>query len=262
MKILIKNLSKVFQLPKGKWLSVLKNIDFSVTKGEFVVILGETGCGKSTLLKILAGLDFPSSGEIWAGSEKINGPNPSRSIVFQNPTLLPWLNVSENIAFGCKIRGELENLDQRIAGFIKLMGLTGFEKCHPPELSVGMAHRVALARAFIAKPDLLLLDEPFGALDTVTRTYLQGELTSIWQREKFTVVFITHDIEEALIMGGKIVLLGGEPTGIRKVFDVDLSYPRDITNHFFIQTRTEILHSFRHCVQERGIHRFPENSHD
>ncbi len=254
MRILIKNLSKVFQLSKGKWFCVLKDIDFSITKGDFVVILGETGCGKSTLLKILAGLEFPSSGELWAGSEKINGPNSSRSIVFQNPTLLPWLSVSENIAFGCKIRGELENLDQRITGLIKLMGLTGFEKCHPQELSVGMAHRVALARAFIAKPDILLMDEPFGALDTVSRAYLQGELTSIWQREKFTVVFVTHDIEEAVIMGGKIVLLGGYPTGIRQVFDIDLTYPRDITDPSFIQTRTEILNSFRHCVQERKIH--------
>ncbi len=262
MKIFIKNISKTFRLPKEKQLTVLKDINLSVAQGDFVVILGKTGCGKSTLLKIIAGLEFPDSGEIRIDSERIKGPHPSRAIVFQQPTLLPWLNVAENIGFGCKIRGDLQNLNPRIARFMDLMELSGFETCHPPELSVGMAHRVSLARAFIGKPDILLMDEPFSALDTLSRTRLQGELINIWHQENFTVVFVTHDLEEAVVLGNKIVLLGGEPTGIKEMCDIDLNYPRDITDHSFNQARTEILHHFKHCTKEPRLFGFQESSYE
>lgn len=241
MKIRIEKLDKNFRLPTGKALSVLQDITFTINEGDFVTILGESGCGKSTLLNLLAGLMPPTRGEIWVDNRKITGPHPSRSILFQQPNLLPWLNVVDNIVFGCKLRGEVENLKFRVSQLIDIMGLSGFENVHPHELSVGMAQRVCLARALIGHPEILLLDEPFASLDTFNRTHLQEELIDFWQVEKLTVVFVTHDIDEAILMGNKIILLGGRPCRVVKVFDNNLNYPRDITSKIFFLVRTSIL---------------------
>ncbi|MCP4688796.1 MAG: ABC transporter ATP-binding protein [Desulfobacterales bacterium] len=249
MKIEIQNIGKFYRLPKKKRLSVLKNIDFSIAEGEIVVILGESGCGKSTLLNIMAGLLPPSSGEIRIDGRKIRGPHPSRSIMFQEPSLLPWLNVRENIVFGCKLRGERERLDENVQRLIGLLNLSGFEKAHPSELSVGMAQRVCLARALIGNPRILLLDEPFGSLDAFTRTHLQDELIKSWRREKFTAVFVTHDIEEGIILGDRIALLGGRPCGVIEMFHIDLEHPRDITDEAFIRVKADILARFKESLK-------------
>ncbi|MCP4346247.1 MAG: ABC transporter ATP-binding protein [Desulfobacterales bacterium] len=241
MKIRINNVSKTFRLPRGKELKVLRDISFTIKEGDFVVILGESGCGKSTFLNLLAGLTPFSSGEILIDNEEVSGPHPSRSILFQQPSLLPWLNVEENIVFGCKLRGELDNLKLRTFQLIDIMGLSGFENAYPHELSVGMAQRVCLARSLIGHPEVLLLDEPFAALDTFTRTHLQQELIEFWQVEDFTVVFVTHDIDEAILMGNKIVLLGGHPCRVIEIIDVNLNYPRDMTTRSFFLIRSAIL---------------------
>jgi ABC-type nitrate/sulfonate/bicarbonate transport system ATPase subunit len=245
MKIQVKNISKTYQLQAGQQLKVLQDINLDIAEGDFTIILGESGCGKSTLLNLLAGMMSPTSGDILIDQKKVTTPHPSRILLFQQPSLLPWLNVEENIAFGCKIRGELNNLNQRIRHYIELMGLSGMERIHPPELSAGMAHRVALARALIGNPEILLLDEPFRSLDTFNSLRLMNELINLWKGEHFTAVFVTHNIEEAIFMGNRIVLLGGRPTGIEEIFNIDLKHPRDITDKAFIQTRANIFAKFK-----------------
>ncbi len=252
MKIRIEKISKTFHLPAGKQLTALEDISFSIKDGDFVIILGESGCGKSTLLSLLAGLMSPSSGEIWVDGMKITGPHPSRSILFQQPSLLPWLSVEENIVFGCRLRGEVKNLKFRVNQLIDIMGLSGFEQNHPSEISLGMAQRVCLARALIGHPGILLLDEPFASLDTFNRTHLQEELIEFWEIEKFTAVFVTHDIDEAILMGNRIVLLGGRPSRIVEIFDIDLSYPRDVTSKVFFDIRTSILKRLKEAFIDKS----------
>jgi ABC-type nitrate/sulfonate/bicarbonate transport system ATPase subunit len=245
VKIRIEEISKSFCLPKGECLSVLDDINLEIEKGDFVIILGESGCGKSTLLNVIGGLTPPSSGAVWIDDGQVEGPHPAISMHFQEPSLLPWLDVEENIAFGSRLRGELDNLGYRVNEFIEMMGLSGFEHTHPSELSVGMACRVSLARALVGHPDIFLLDEPFGALDTFTRSRLQEELINIWLSEGFTGVFVTHDVTEALLMGTKIVLLGGQPCRIMNVIDIDLTYPRRMTDESFFLCKKMILKKFR-----------------
>ncbi|MBF0451231.1 MAG: ABC transporter ATP-binding protein [Candidatus Magnetomorum sp.] len=241
MKLLIENIEKTFSFPDKTTVPVLKDIHISVEDGDFVMILGESGCGKSTLLNIIAGIDLPTSGNIWVDQKKITRPHPSLSLLFQQPSLLPWLNVTENIAFGCKLRGDIDDLDHRIKYFVDLIGLKGFENNFPHELSMGMACRVSLARALIGHPKVLLLDEPFVSLDTFTRTRMQEELISIWNKEHFTAVFVTHDIDESIIMGNKVVLLGGQPCSVRKMIEIDTPYPRKITDRQLALKRTHIM---------------------
>ena len=248
VKIRIREVNKAYNVEKGEQLTVLKDINLSVEKGDFVVILGESGCGKSTLLNLIAGLSLPSSGEIWIDDRKVDGPHSSVSMLFQQPTLLPWLNVEENVAFGCRIRGELTDLTYRVNKYIKLVGLSGVEKRHPTELSVGMGYRVCLARALIGHPEVFLLDEPFSALDTFTRTRLQKEIINIWLDNRFTVFFVTHDIDEAISMGKRIVLLGGKPCRIKNKLDIPLKYPRDIKDESFFYTRKNILEEFEKTI--------------
>lgn len=245
MKIRMENIIKTFNLPTGEQLTVLEDISLAIEQGDFIMILGESGCGKSTLLNLLAGLLPLSSGEIWVDDRKVVSPHPSISMLFQQPCLLPWLNVEENIAFGCRIRGELDNLEYRVSQFIELVGLSIFSKSYPSELSVGMAYRVSLARALIGHPEIFLFDEPFASLDTFTRTRIQEELINIWLSERFTAVFVTHNIDEAILMGNKIVLLGGKPSRIKDIVDISLKYPRNITDESFFHSRTSILKKFK-----------------
>ncbi len=250
MRILLRNIGKRFG---RRSRFVLEGIDLDIERGDFVAILGESGCGKSTLLKMIAGLVPPTTGEIRLEGPnrptvRVHGPDPSRMMLFQQPSLLPWLTVRENIAFGCRLRGDHEDLDYRTDQFIEMMGLYGHGDKYPSQLSVGQAQRVCLARALIGHPAVLLLDEPFSALDTLTRTRLQEEFINIWQSEGFTAVFVTHDIEEAILLGRKVVLLGGYPTRVEEVFDIALPYPRKITDEPFFQVKNRIIERFRQVV--------------
>ncbi|MFZ5569842.1 MAG: ABC transporter ATP-binding protein [Thermodesulfobacteriota bacterium] len=243
--IQVERLHKTYRTADGKVHQVLSDIDLTVRQGDFVMIIGESGCGKSTLLNIIAGFIPATSGMVRVNGRPVTGPDPAVSFLFQQPSLLPWLNVEENIAFGCKLRKDLDNLDYRVKQFIEIVGLSGFEKNRPLELSVGMAYRVSLARALIGHPDVFLLDEPFSALDTITRTRLQEELINIWLSEKFTAVFVTHDIDEAILLGQKVVLLGDRPSRIKDIIAIDMTYPRQLTDETFFHKKTDILFKFK-----------------
>ena len=173
-------------------------------------------------------------------------------MIFQQPSLLPWLTVAENIAFGCKIRGDTKELDQRIRHYIELMGLSGVETIHPPELSLGMAQRVSLARALMGNPEILLLDEPFRSLDTFNSIRLSNELIYLWKQEQFTAVFVTHNIEEAILLGSKIVLLSGRPTHIIDTFTIDFPHPRKASDKSSIDLRVRIFNTFKKNVEIGG----------
>jgi len=251
MNIQLKNIEKSFHLPGRQKLKVLVDISLTVPHGSFTVILGESGSGKSTLLNLIAGLSKPSVGQVIANDQNITGPDPSRSMIFQTPSLLPWLTVEENISFGCRLRGDTSNLSQRVNELIAMTGLQGFEKSHPTELSLGMAQRVSLARALIGKAKILLMDEPFGSLDSINRTRLQSELINIWQRIGYTGILVTHDIEEAVAMAQQIVLLGGRPSSIQKIIDIDLPYPRDLTGEDFFKARSKVLQELHKAYEQK-----------
>ncbi|MBU0991049.1 MAG: ABC transporter ATP-binding protein [Proteobacteria bacterium] len=246
MNIQIRHLDKQYPYPSRETHNVLKDINLNIQAGDFVTILGKSGCGKSTLLNLIAGLSEPSKGDILLNGKRVKGTHPSIYIVFQQPCLLPWLNVEDNISFGCKLRKEMDNLAYRVGQFIELIGLSGRNRLYPAELSVGMACRVALARALIGRPKALLLDEPFGALDIFTRSRLQEEMINIWMSEQFTAMLVTHDIDEAILMGKKIVILGGSPCRIMDIVENPLPYPRKITDENFFRTKTMVMKKFKH----------------
>lgn len=245
MKIDAKDLCRAFNLTRHRKHAVLDQVNLSFEPGSFTAILGESGCGKSTLLNLLSGLSLPTSGRILADGKPVLGPSPDRSLLFQQASLLPWLTIADNIVFGCRLRGELANLDERLAALMRLIGLVGYENRYPVELSVGMAQRVCLARALIGQPKALLLDEPFGALDIFNRIRLQNELIQIWQLTPFTGILVTHDIDESLIVAQKIIILGGSPTTVQSLYTVDLPYPRDIATLAFFEARRQVLQQLR-----------------
>jgi ABC-type nitrate/sulfonate/bicarbonate transport system ATPase subunit len=245
VKIEIKKVTKAYGIPEKGEHIVLKDITFSINAGDFVIILGESGCGKTTLLNMLAGLELPTSGAIYVDGEKISGIHPSRSMLFQQPALIPWLNVKENVAYGCNLRGDKENLEYRVNQFLEIMGIAGFEKAKPHQLSLGMAQRACLARALVGRPEALLLDEPFASLDTFTQAHIQEELVNLWLSEQFTAVFVTHDIDEAIRMGNKIILLAGDPADIKDIFEISQEYPRRQNNPEFKEMRKKILDKFK-----------------
>jgi ABC-type nitrate/sulfonate/bicarbonate transport system ATPase subunit len=245
LKIQIEQVTKIYKKSKESDHAVLKDISFAIDPGDFVIILGESGCGKTTLLNLLAGLERPTSGKIFVDGREISGLHPSRSMLFQQPTLIPWLTVKENVAYGCKLRGDMENLDYRVSQFLEIMGIAGFADAAPNQLSLGMAQRACLARALVGHPDVLLLDEPFASLDTFTQAHIQEELVNLWLSEQFTAVFVTHDIDEAIRLGNKIILLAGEPANITDIFEIAEPYPRDRNNPKFKEIRVKILDRFK-----------------
>ena len=206
----------------------LQPTDLTVEPGEFVAILGPSGCGKSTLLRIVAGLDKPTGGSVTLDDIPVMGPGPDRGMVFQSYTLFPWLNVRDNVCFGLRERGvpraeQVATADR----FLAQVGLKGFENHHPAQLSGGMQQRTAIARALANQPEILLLDEPFGALDNQTRGLMQELLLGIWEREQKTVIFVTHDIEEAIFLASRVVVMTARPGRIKAELPVDLPHPRD-----------------------------------
>ena len=236
----IRNLNHAFDL-QGIRLEVLQSIDLSVAAGEFVALLGPSGCGKSTLLRLVSGLDRPTAGSIRADGVIIDRPEPSRILVFQDPTLFPWASVWKNVATGLDARGVLELQTGRVDDALKLVGLTAFAQAYPHQLSGGMAQRAALARALVNDPALLLLDEPLGQLDSLTRLTLQTELLALWRDKGFTAILVTHDVEEAVLLTSRVIVLSELPAHIKAEFTVDLPYPRHRDNPEFIVLRRQIL---------------------
>ena len=236
----IRNLNHAFDL-QGSRLEVLQSIDLSVAAGEFVALLGPSGCGKSTLLRLVSGLDRPTAGSIRADGVIIDRPEPSRILVFQDPTLFPWASVWKNVATGLDARGVLERQTGRVDDALKLVGLTAFAQAYPHQLSGGMAQRAALARALVNDPALLLLDEPLGQLDSLTRLTLQTELLALWRDKGFTAILVTHDVEEAVWLTSRVIVLSELPAHIKAEFTVDLPYPRHRDDPKLIALRRQIL---------------------
>jgi ABC-type nitrate/sulfonate/bicarbonate transport system ATPase subunit len=239
----IKGLNKDFTI-EGKKLKVLENIDLTVPEGEFISIVGSSGCGKTTLLRVILGLDTEYDGLAELNGEKITGPSAKRGVVFQEHRLLPWLTVEENIGFGLINLKDKAGKKRIISHYTGLVGLNGFEKAYPAQLSGGMAQRAAIARALATKPEILLLDEPLGALDALTRMYMQKELQQIWQNEKVTTIMVTHDIEEAVYLSDRIILMSARPGRIKKIIPVPLSRPRDRDEPYFLKVKDELLDEF------------------
>jgi ABC-type nitrate/sulfonate/bicarbonate transport system ATPase subunit len=236
----IRGVSHAFELD-GSRLSVLESIDLSVAAGEFVALLGPSGCGKSTLLRLISGLEQPTMGAILADGLSIDRPDPSRILVFQDPTLFPWATVWSNVATGLDARGVLKQESARVDSTLDLVGLRDFKRAFPHQLSGGMAQRAALARALVNDPALLLLDEPLGKLDSLTRLTLQEELVSLWRREGFTAILVTHDVEEAVLLASRIIVLSGRPGRIKAEFEVERPYPRHRDDPELVRLRRQIL---------------------
>lgn len=232
--------SHAFDL-RGSPLPVLQDIDLAVAPGEFVSLLGPSGCGKSTLLRLVAGLEKPTQGEIRAEGQVIEAPDPSRILVFQDPTLFPWATVWRNAATGLAARGVLDRERGRVDEALAMVGLTAFARAYPHQLSGGMSQRAALARALVNDPALLLLDEPLGKLDSLTRLTLQGELLSLWRTKGFTAILVTHDVEEAVLLSSRVVVLTERPARIQQEFLVSQPYPRHRDDPELVSLRREIL---------------------
>ncbi|HEV8113599.1 MAG TPA: ABC transporter ATP-binding protein [Planctomycetota bacterium] len=224
-KVAIHGVDKSFRQRKGE-LVVLKNIDLTVRTGEFICILGPSGCGKSTLLNIVGGFDTATSGTVEIDGEPVLGPDPRRIFVFQEYGIFPWATVTDNVALGLRKKSEAEQA-RIVEHYIELVGLKGFEGSYPSELSGGMKQRVAVARALAVSPDIIFMDEPLGALDSITRLQMRAELLRIWQQEKPTILFVTHDVDEALQLADRVVVMTPRPGRIAEIVPVGMAHPRD-----------------------------------
>ena len=239
-RIEVHQVSHGFDTPGGR-LQVLDEIDLVLEPGEFVSLLGPSGCGKSTLLRLVAGLESASTGEVLQDGHRIDRPDPSRVVVFQDPTLFPWRTVWENVALGPQARGQLTEQRGRIDDALHRVGLDEFARSFPHQLSGGMAQRVALARALVNDPQLLILDEPLGKLDSLTRLSMQGELLELWRRAGFTALLVTHDVEEALFLSDRVIVLSDRPARIVSEIKVHLPRPRGRGQPGLVALRREAL---------------------
>ena len=225
-KVVIKDVKKIYDGRNGPVVA-LNGANLEIRNNEFICVVGPSGCGKSTLLNILAGLLEPTSGEVLVDGKPVEGTSVDRGVVFQHFALFPWLTVKKNVEFGLKLQKKSKEECEEIAmKYIKMVDLEGFVDAYPKELSGGMKQRVAIARAYAVQPEVLLMDEPFGALDAQTRTQLQAELTKTWQEEEKTCFFITHDVEEAIILATKVIVMSARPGRIKTIIDINLPYPR------------------------------------
>ncbi|MBM6404477.1 ABC transporter ATP-binding protein [Phycicoccus sp. CSK15P-2] len=248
-KISVREVTKEFDLGKETF-TALDRVSLDVADNEFVTVVGPSGCGKSTLMNILAGLEEPTSGEALVDGATVTGPGPERGVIFQQYALFPWLTVRKNVEFGLRTakmsKGERR---EKADHFIEMVGLTQFADALPKMLSGGMRQRCAIARAYAVDPSILLMDEPFGALDALTRVNLQDQLLETWSREKRTVVFITHDVDEAVYLANRVVVMAARPGRIYDVVDVDLPYPRTEEfrlSHEFAELRNRVWNSVYH----------------
>lgn len=246
-RLLMADVSHAFDI-RGAGLPVLDHVDLDVAPGEFVALLGPSGCGKSTLLRLVAGLEPPGSGTLAVDDVPIAGPDPSRLLVFQDPTLYPWRTVRGNVALGLEARGLRKAQEARIDDALRLVGLTDFADAFPHQLSGGMAQRTALARALVNEPRLLLLDEPLGKLDALTRLAMQGELVRLWQEKGFSALLVTHDVEEALVLATRVIVLSDRPARIRAEIVNDAPYPRHRDDLDLVRRRREVLETLGHVA--------------
>jgi NitT/TauT family transport system ATP-binding protein len=237
-QLAIQGVSRIFTGARGQQTQALLPVDFDVHENDFVTVLGPSGCGKSTLLRIVAGLDYPSTGRVLLDGQPVEGPGADRGMVFQSYTLFPWLTVEQNIRFGLRERRMPEaQQKERSDFFIAKVGLRGFENHFPKQLSGGMQQRTAIARALANDPKILLLDEPFGALDNQTRVLMQELLLGIWESARKTVLFVTHDIDEAIFMANRVAVFSARPGRIKTELSVDFPHPR----HYTIKTSPEFM---------------------
>lgn len=237
-KLCVDRLHMVFTRD-GKSISVLEDINLEVRAGEFICVVGPSGCGKSTLLNAMAGFLSPTSGSVAIDGEVVRGPDPRRILVFQERGVFPWLTVEENIGFGLSKLPRAER-EGRIAHYVEMVRLQGFEKTYPSGLSGGMKQRVQVARALAVTPDVLYLDEPFGALDSITRLLMRGELLRIWEAERNTVIFVTHDIDEAVQLADRVVVMSSRPARIGQITSIDIPHPRNISSPRYLELRDAI----------------------
>jgi sulfonate transport system ATP-binding protein len=239
----IENVSKTFEIDNGT-VRVLDGIDLVIEHGEFVCVVGTSGCGKSTLLRIISGLERASAGGVRIGERMITVPSVAVGMIFQESRLFPWLTVEDNIAFG--VHGGMGRKEKRdiISSHIELVGLTGFANAFPKQLSGGMQQRVSIARALINRPGILLLDEPFGALDALTKINMQNEIMRIWEAERTTMIMVTHDIDEAIYLGDRVIVLSERPGRIKRQLDITTSRPRDRSGPDFVNWKREIFADF------------------
>lgn len=243
-EVAIRDLSKSFAL-NGQRLNVLRNLDLAIKGGEALAIVGPSGCGKTTLLRVLAGLENPDQGEVLIDGQRVEGVGTERAIIFQEPRLLPWLTVLGNVSFGLQVRGHSPaEAEARARHYIRLVGLAEFETAFPRQLSGGMSQRVGIARALTVQPGILLLDEPLGALDAMTKLTMQEELARIWREEKVTMVLVTHDLEEAIFLADRVLVLPKEKGAMPRLIEVGLPRPRDRSETRFVEMRRRLMAEF------------------
>ena len=255
--IKVSNVRKEFIDTKGETIIALDNVNVDISPGEFICLIGPSGCGKSTFLRLIAGLIEPSQGEIFLDGVKITKPGYERGLVFQDPTLFPWLNIYENITFGLKARGIYREKKKEVKEFIDLVKLDGFDKALPHQLSGGMAQRAALARALVNHPKVLLMDEPFGALDAFTRMNMQDELLRIWKERGTTMIMVTHDVDEAVYLSDRIFVMTPRPAKIETIVNVEIGrnekYGRKRDSGDFLNLRSKILRLLNYTGKEMLI---------
>ena len=227
VKLRVEGLSKTFETPKGQ-IRALHELSFDIHRREFITVIGPSGCGKTTLIRILAGLDFPTSGQVLLKGKKVDGPSAEQGMVFQDYTLFPWLTVKKNVMFGLEVKGVVRmRAEAEASEWLEMVGLSKFAEVYPSQLSGGMKQRVAIARSLANRPEILLLDEPFGALDAQTRSSMQAYLLSIWKNVDVTIFFVTHDLDEAIYLSDRILVLRANPGEIDELIEVPVPRPRD-----------------------------------
>lgn len=239
--IALSHIEKFFPAAAGEGTQALSDVTLDIRPGSFISLIGPSGCGKSTLLRLISGLDTPTNGSAALDGETIHGAGADRGFMFQEHNLFPWLNLYENIAFGLRARGLYEQEKERIPELLSLVGLQGFEKAYPHQLSGGMCQRASLARALAGRPKVLLLDEPLGALDAFTRMNIQDELQRIWQEEHMTMVMVTHDVDEAVYLSDTVVIMTARPGRIVRLLPIELARPRDRSSEDFFHYTSLIL---------------------
>jgi sulfonate transport system ATP-binding protein len=238
--LVLQGISKTY--PGG--VTAVQGIDLTVKAGEFVCLVGESGCGKSTVLRMVGGLEEPTTGTISLGGQPVTGPGLDRGMVFQESRLFPWLTVEENIAFGCREELPPSEKQKAVEKHLELIGLGAFRKSYPNQLSGGMKQRTALVRALVSKPQVLLMDEPFGALDALTRIHMQQELLKLWRTEKLTVLLVTHDIDEAVFLADRVAVMTPRPGSLRQILDIPLKRSRDRNEGGFMTLRKTLYDQF------------------